>query len=134
MPAKRMYTMGNYSRFIRPNYYRIGLTGGIAVISAYKDSASPSFAIVAINRDPINSINQVFQFFQRRRHGLGVTPWITSSNLSLAKQTAVCRQPIHPSSTLYSRPTAWSPLPAARIPSTTRRFSRRFPIGLTNPG
>lgn len=88
IPAKRMYTMGNYSRFIRPNYYRIGLTGGLAVISAYKDSASPSFVIVAINRDPINSINQVFNF-ANIAVTTSVTPWITSSNLSLAKQTAV---------------------------------------------
>ena len=60
VPAKRMYVLGQYSRFVRPNYYRIGATNdGNVMISAYKDSASPGFAIVAINTNNL-SVNQTF--------------------------------------------------------------------------
>jgi glucuronoarabinoxylan endo-1,4-beta-xylanase len=89
MPAKRIFVMGNFSRFVRPNFYRIGLTTNATStsISAYKDSASPGFAIVAINPNTV-AISQTFQL----TNGIitsSVTPWITSSNLSLASQSAV---------------------------------------------
>jgi glucuronoarabinoxylan endo-1,4-beta-xylanase len=88
-PAKRIFVMGNFSRFVRPNFYRIGLTTNATPtsISAYKDSASPGFAIVAINPNTV-AISQTFQL----TNGIitsSVTPWITSSNLSLAAQSAV---------------------------------------------
>jgi glucuronoarabinoxylan endo-1,4-beta-xylanase len=54
IPAKRMYALGQFSRFVRPGYYRIDASGGIAEISAYKDSQSPNFAIVAINPNSTN--------------------------------------------------------------------------------
>ena len=50
--TKRLYVMGNYSKFVRPGYYRIGTTaspvGGVSV-SAYKDLSTSKFVIVAIN-------------------------------------------------------------------------------------
>jgi hypothetical protein len=87
-PAKRMYAVGQFSRFVRPNYHRIGANASqtAALISAYKDSASPSFAIVAIN--PANSaISQSFSLTNFLVSS--VTPWVTSGSLSLARQASV---------------------------------------------
>jgi glucuronoarabinoxylan endo-1,4-beta-xylanase len=89
VPAKRMFALGQFSRFVRPNYYRIGVANntGVAQISAYKDSLSPSFAIVTIN-STTSSINQTFTLTNFSSASI-VTPWMTTSNLSLANQAAV---------------------------------------------
>ncbi|MGO9584824.1 MAG: YDG domain-containing protein [Limisphaerales bacterium] len=86
-PAKRMYALGQFSRFVRPNYYRIGASNtGHALISAYNDTNYGNFAIVAINTNT-SSINQTFNL--TNFSATSVTPWMTTSNLSLASQTPV---------------------------------------------
>jgi glucuronoarabinoxylan endo-1,4-beta-xylanase len=86
-PAKRMYVLGNYSRFVRPGYYRIGVSNNATtLISAYKDTNSGSFAIVAINSSS-TTVTQIFNLTNFTASS--VTPWITSGNLSLASQSAV---------------------------------------------
>jgi glucuronoarabinoxylan endo-1,4-beta-xylanase len=86
-PAKRIYVMGNYSRFVRPGYYRIGVSNNaFTSISAYKNANSGSFAIVAINYSTATA-TQIFNLANFTASS--VTPWITSSNLSLASQSAV---------------------------------------------
>ena len=89
VPAKRMYALGQFSRFVRPNFYRIdaGNNTSSAQISAYKDSNSLNFAIVAINSSS-TSVTQIFNLASFPAVGT-VTPWITSGNLSLASQSAV---------------------------------------------
>jgi glucuronoarabinoxylan endo-1,4-beta-xylanase len=85
--TKRLFTVGNYSRFVRPNYYRIGATNtGNAFISAYKDTNSPAFAIVAVNANgyPVEQTFSLTNF-----NASSVTPWETSTNLSLAPLPAV---------------------------------------------
>jgi glucuronoarabinoxylan endo-1,4-beta-xylanase len=86
-PAKRMYVLGNYSKFVRPGYCRIGVSNNATtLISAYKDTNSGAFAIVAAN----NSSTTVTQTFNLKNFTTGtVTPWITSSNLSLASQSPI---------------------------------------------
>ena len=86
-PAKRMYVLGQFSRFVRPGYYRIGAFNNAGtLISAYKDSGAGNFAIVAINTNSTS----VTQFFNLTNFTAGsVTPWITSGTLSLSIQTAV---------------------------------------------
>jgi glucuronoarabinoxylan endo-1,4-beta-xylanase len=87
-PAKRIFVMGNYSRFVRPNDYRIGVTNnGLALISAYKDPVSGNFAIVAINSGS-NPQTQIFNLTNFPAIS-SVTPWITSSSLSLSNQPAI---------------------------------------------
>ncbi len=88
VPAKRMYTTGNFSRFVRPNYYRINVSNvsGPIQVSAYKDSVSSNFAIVAINSSSV-TVAQTFNLSNFT--AASVTPWITSSSLSLVNQTAV---------------------------------------------
>lgn len=86
-PAKRMYVLGNFSRFIRPGYYRIGVANNaVASVSAYKDPASGCYAIVAINPGPAD----LLQTFNLSGFiSTSVTPWITSDSLSLASQPSV---------------------------------------------
>ncbi len=87
-PTKRMFTIGNYSRFVRPGYYRVDVANNnpVTAISAYKNTNSGNFAIVAINPDPV-TVTQVFNLANFTASS--VTPWITSTNLSLASQSPV---------------------------------------------
>jgi len=88
-PTKRLFTFGQYSRFVRPNFYRIDATSSqsSALISAYKDSASTAFAIVVVNTNAATDVIQTFNLANFT--AASVTPWVTSSTLSLAPQTAV---------------------------------------------
>jgi len=87
IPAMRMYVLGNYSRFVRPGFYRIGVSNNSCTsISAYKNTNSGSFAIVAINSG-FTTVTQIFDLTNFT--AASVTPWITSGTLSLASQTPV---------------------------------------------
>jgi hypothetical protein len=88
-PTKRMFAEGNYSRFVRPDYYRIDVTNNTAstLISAYNDTNSGNFAIVAVNPTSTD-LTQMFNLSNFPTVST-VTPWITSGNLSLASQSAV---------------------------------------------
>jgi len=88
-PQIRGFVMAQWSRFVRPGSYRIDVTNNnpAASISAYKDTNSGDFAIVAVNTNVNTSIVQTFQLTNFT--AAGVTPWITSSNLSLASQPVV---------------------------------------------
>jgi glucuronoarabinoxylan endo-1,4-beta-xylanase len=86
--TKRLFTVGNYSRFVRPGYYRIGVSNNsFASISAYQNTNSGNFAIVAVNSDP-TTVTQIFDLTNFPTFS-SVTPWVTSSNLSLANQSPV---------------------------------------------
>ena len=75
--------MGNYSRFIRPNFYRVGLTNNTtALISAFKDSASTNFVIVAANPTPF-LVNQTF-VLTNFPAATRLAPWATTATNSLA--------------------------------------------------
>jgi glucuronoarabinoxylan endo-1,4-beta-xylanase len=88
--AKRLWVMGNWSRFVRPGYYRIGATSNPqsgVYVSAFQNASTGSLVIVAIN----NSGSDLSQSFSIANGPdfTSVTPWITSSSLSLAQQSAV---------------------------------------------
>jgi glucuronoarabinoxylan endo-1,4-beta-xylanase len=88
-PALRMYVLGQYSRFIRPGWYRIndGNNNPYAVMaSAYKDPVGGGFAIVLANTNNF-ATNQSFRL--NNFNAASVTPWITASNLTLAAQSSV---------------------------------------------
>ena len=89
IPAQRMYVLGQYSRFVRPGNYRIDLANynPYAILgTAYKDPVSGNFAIVIANTSS-TATNQSFYFTNFT--ATIVTPWITSSNLSLAAQSPI---------------------------------------------
>jgi glucuronoarabinoxylan endo-1,4-beta-xylanase len=100
IPSKRMFAVGQFSRFVRPNYYRIEATNDNAgiMISAYKDSVSPNFAIVAINTNTTD-ISETFNL--TNFNATLVTPWMTTGNLSLESQTSV---PVSGSSFMFTLP------------------------------
>jgi glucuronoarabinoxylan endo-1,4-beta-xylanase len=120
MPAKRMYALGQFARFVRPNYYRInvGTNTGSALVSAYKDSASPNFTIVAINTGS-TTVTQAF-YLANVTAVSSVTPWITSATMSLSNQTPVA---VSGSSFSYA-------LPAMSIVTFTGQSSAGGPLTL----
>jgi glucuronoarabinoxylan endo-1,4-beta-xylanase len=86
-PAKRMYILGNWSKFVRPGWHRIGANFSASIqVSAFKDPESRAFAIVAINtnRFPIAQTVSLQGFSTD-----SIIPWVTSNNLSLAPQVPV---------------------------------------------
>jgi glucuronoarabinoxylan endo-1,4-beta-xylanase len=84
IPALRMYALGNFSRFVRPGFYCVGVSNNsFTSVSAYRSTNSGSFAIVAINPGPDMAI-QTFDLTNFT--ATSVTPWITSSNYSLGSQ------------------------------------------------
>jgi glucuronoarabinoxylan endo-1,4-beta-xylanase len=99
--TKRFFVFGQYSRFVRPGYYRIGASNtGNALISAYNDTNSGNFAIVAVNTNTSTAISQTFNLSNFPTVS-SVTPWITSSALSLTSTNAVT---VSGSSFIYTLP------------------------------
>lgn len=49
--TKRLYALGNYARFVRPGWVRIGVDGSVSglLVTAYKNPASGDFAVVVSN-------------------------------------------------------------------------------------
>ncbi|MDR9854194.1 glycoside hydrolase [Paenibacillus sp. VCA1] len=87
--TKRYYTFGNFSKFIKPGYVRIGAPdspqSGVYT-SAYKDPATGKFAIVAINdNDATSEFDLVPSGFTAGR----LTPYTTNDNLNLAAGPAI---------------------------------------------
>ncbi len=84
----QMYAIGNFSRFVRPNYYRIGVTNNSGLlISAYKDWQSPKFAIVAVNTSGAD-VTQTFTLSGTSTVS-SVVPWLTSLTQGMVVQPAV---------------------------------------------
>jgi O-glycosyl hydrolase len=98
------FALGNFSKFIRPGYYRMGATEGPqagVTISAYKNtnnSSPTTFVIVAINYNA-NAVNQTFNL--TGLSATSVTPWLTDLGNGLVKQAAV---PVSGNSFSYSMP------------------------------
>ena len=86
---KTFWALGNYSKFIKPGYVRMGsdtnITTGLYT-SAYKDPITNKFAIVAVNES--TSAKEV-NFGQLGFSGGNVIPYITSASQSLAQLAAV---------------------------------------------
>lgn len=96
---KRTYVLGQWSKFVRPGWSRIGVSySGPLLISAFKDPNSGTFAIVAVNQGK-TPLSQTFAF--RGCFANSVTPWITSETLSLQKQASV---PVNAASFHYTIP------------------------------
>lgn len=83
--AKRLYTIGQYSRFIRPGWQRIEATKNPVsnvYVTAYKDPKSGKFAIVALNNGwSSQSITYTLKGFSPTV----VTAYTTSASQDLAR-------------------------------------------------
>ena len=89
-PPKRLYTVGNYSKFVRPGYKRIDVSGSVpasVLATAYQDPAKHTIAIVAINNDTKDA---TFQLSIAGGSGSNpFTPWVTSATDNLAMKPAI---------------------------------------------
>lgn len=84
--AKRLYGIGNYSRFVRPGYLRLAADAHPAqdvYVSAYKDPATQRFVAVAINS---GTVAQTVQFTVDHLPLRAVAPYVTSAESNLAPQ------------------------------------------------
>ena len=90
VPTKRLWVMGNFSRFVRPGFNRIDVSGavpsGVSVI-AFQNPADDTIAIVAINAN--TSSTALPLFVSGTSWPSQFTPWITSNSANLVAQTAV---------------------------------------------
>jgi len=88
--AKRLWAIGNWSRYVRPGWLRIDATssptGGVSD-SAFRAPSGGQFAIVAINNNA--SAQQVTFSLSGFTNVSSVAPMVTSATQSLAAQTNV---------------------------------------------
>jgi O-glycosyl hydrolase len=86
--SMRLYAMGNFSKFVRPGFSRISVSGGPSgvSISAYKNPSTGAFAIVAINH---NAGATTFNLALNGLSTTSITPWETSSSFNLAAMHAI---------------------------------------------
>jgi hypothetical protein len=81
--AKRLYTIGQFARFIRPEWQRISATDSPASgvnVTAYKDPATGNFAIVAMNN---GSSNQSITYNLKGFSASSVIPYTTSATQNI---------------------------------------------------
>lgn len=87
--GKRLYTLGQYSRFIRPGWKRISATASPAnevYVTAYKDPETGNFAIVAINK---GYSTQSINYTLKNLSADSVTPYTTSANQNLEEGSKI---------------------------------------------
>jgi glucuronoarabinoxylan endo-1,4-beta-xylanase len=89
MPSKRLYALGNFSRFVRPGFNRVEVplspAAGLA-LSAFADAVSNQLVIVAINQNTVGT-KQTFSF-----DGVSTgnwQSWVTSAASDLAPGDAI---------------------------------------------
>jgi O-glycosyl hydrolase len=86
--TKRHYTLGNFSKFVRPGYVRVNISGSPpsnVLLSAY--SGANTVVIVAINSG--SSTASVSINISGGTAPSSCTPWLTSASADLASQTAI---------------------------------------------
>jgi O-glycosyl hydrolase len=87
--TKRHYTLGNFSKFIRPGYMRVDITGTIptgVLLSAYTGSDG-TVVVVAINKST-GSVTVPISIAGGTAPA-SCTPWVTSASANLTSGTAV---------------------------------------------
>jgi glucuronoarabinoxylan endo-1,4-beta-xylanase len=87
--TKRRYALGNYSRFIRPGYTRVDITGNVpadVLLTAYK-GPDGTLVVVAINKG--SAAASVPIVIAGGTAPATLTPWVTSESDNLASKTAV---------------------------------------------
>lgn len=88
--AQRAYMLGQYSRFVRPGYFRIDATHlpePNVSVSAYRNTATNTLVIIATNYSG-SAVALTFTIANAPAFA-SVTPWTTSATLNLAQQSSV---------------------------------------------
>ncbi len=85
---KRAYVTGNWSKFVRPGWHRVGVTNnGPLLVSAFQSPDCIQSAVVVVNSGS-TAANQNFEVGTQM--GASVTcPWVTSSKQSLKSEFPV---------------------------------------------
>ena len=81
--AKRLWAMGNFARFVRPGFRRVGTSGtppSGTLVSAYLDPTNDSLSIVAINN---NAASSSVSFHISGSPPCSLTPYETSASKDL---------------------------------------------------
>jgi len=88
-PPKRVYAMGNYSKFVRPGYIRVDITGLPSSLhaTAFKSPSDNTVVIVVLN-DSNNSVTLPL-FVAGAAWPASVTPYVTDASNNLAAKTAI---------------------------------------------
>ncbi|MDC3412097.1 PxKF domain-containing protein [Aquibacillus sp. 3ASR75-11] len=89
---KRLYTIGNYSRFVRPGFNRVSTSeaGSGVYVSAYKNTDTGEYVIVTVNdNDTASNLNLDFAGFNASYVTDSVTPYRTSETENLAQLTDI---------------------------------------------
>jgi glucuronoarabinoxylan endo-1,4-beta-xylanase len=87
--TKRLWVMGNFSRFVRPGYMRVSTSGTVpsgVLLTAYRNPADGTVAVVAINN---NTSATPLSLYISGVVPCSITPWVTSATDSLASKTAI---------------------------------------------
>ncbi|HVM32406.1 MAG TPA: carbohydrate binding domain-containing protein [bacterium] len=90
--TKKLWCLGNWSRFVRPGYYRMGATVSPAAgvsLSAFKsdNSSSPATVVIVAINSGTGASSTTFNL-----NGFSVTsmtPWVTDASNNLTRQTDV---------------------------------------------
>lgn len=87
--TKRAYVLGQFAKFVRPGWRRIGVSNsGALLVTAFRSSEG-AFAIVAINMSASAIADQPFMLNGASSLRRPVTPWVTSSVKSLHEESPV---------------------------------------------
>jgi glucuronoarabinoxylan endo-1,4-beta-xylanase len=87
--TKRLWAMGNFSRFVRPGWKRVATSGTApsgVLVSAYINPANSALSIVAINN---NTSSKTASFFISSNAPCSLTPYETSASKSLGQGAAM---------------------------------------------
>jgi glucuronoarabinoxylan endo-1,4-beta-xylanase len=87
--AKRLWAMGNFSRFVRPGWKRVATSGSApsgVLVSAYINPADSALSIVAINS---NTSSKDVSFYISGSAPCSLIPYETSASKNLGQGSAV---------------------------------------------
>src|SRR5690606_21579640 len=87
--TKRLWVLGNFSRFVRPGFLRVATSGEApsgVLVSAYTNPADGTVAVVAINQ---NGNATPVSLFVSDPAPCSVTPWVTSDIDNLAAKAPI---------------------------------------------
>jgi glucuronoarabinoxylan endo-1,4-beta-xylanase len=87
--AKRAYVLGQYAKFVRPGWQRIGTTNDTPLLVTAYRGPGKEFAIVVVNTNGFPVRDQAFTLNGVASAHSALMPWLTSSSASLATQSPV---------------------------------------------
>ncbi|MCL2449106.1 MAG: hypothetical protein FWD17_09175 [Polyangiaceae bacterium] len=88
--TKRLRTVGNFSKFVRPGYQRVDVAGAVPAgvqVVAFANPNDGTVAVVAINTNA--TVTPLPLAIAGSQAPAQLTPWVTSANDDLAAQAAV---------------------------------------------